>query len=281
MKIYESEPHYKKKSHITLHVGWKEKMMLAVARQTTKATSNMKASISTLPLPTRIVFDRGKHVEAKDCITCGRVITWRKKWERCWDEVTTCSKRCKTTRRRELRRAKRNITTSITSPLETAALDEIITRSATMPPLAIKSIAATTTATSPTIPSLTLTSTTTAPPRSVSQPLELINPTDDAIITTNQTVQQLRKERKKRKKLLQKNKRAKREGRQDPSIGRKDCQTCAKASDVLVRCRIDATKNWFLICGKCWNKYSGGVPDGDLKHPHYCYGGVWKNLHKV
>ena len=258
-------------------------MLLAVARQTTKATSNMKASISTLPLPlpTRIIFDRGKHVEAKDCITCGRVITWRKKWERCWNEVTTCSKRCKTTRRRELRRAKRNITTSITSPLETAALDETITRSATMPPLALKSIAATTT-TSPTIPSLTQTSTTTASPLSVSQStIELINPSDDAIITTNQTVQQLRKERKKRKKLLQKNKRAKREGRQDPSIGRKDCQTCAKASDVLVRCRIDATKNWFLICGKCWNKYSGGVPDGDLKHPHYCYGGVWKNLHKV
>merc|ERR1712166_1577165 len=174
----------------------------------------------------------------------------------------------KTTRRRELRRAKRNITSTITSPLETAALDETITRSATMPPLALKSIAVTTT-TSPT-------------PLSVSQStIELINPSDDAIITTNQTVQQLRKERKKRKKLLQKNKRAKREGRQDPSIGRKDCQTCAKASDVLVRCRIDATKNWFLICGKCWNKYSGGVPDGDLKHPHYCYGGVWENLHKV
>merc|ERR1712166_1053834 len=107
----------------------------------------------------------------------------------------------KTTRRRELRRAKRNITSTITSPLETAALDETIPRSATMPPLALKTIT-TTTATTTTIPSLTLASTTTAPPLS-SQPLELINPSEDAKITTNQTVQQLRKERKKRKKLLQ------------------------------------------------------------------------------
>lgn len=31
----------------------------------------------------------------KPCITCGRVITWRKKWERAWDSVRYCSDRCK------------------------------------------------------------------------------------------------------------------------------------------------------------------------------------------
>lgn len=31
----------------------------------------------------------------KPCITCGRVITWRKKWERDWDSVRYCSDRCK------------------------------------------------------------------------------------------------------------------------------------------------------------------------------------------
>lgn len=31
----------------------------------------------------------------KPCVTCGRVITWRKKWERDWDNVKHCSDRCK------------------------------------------------------------------------------------------------------------------------------------------------------------------------------------------
>jgi hypothetical protein len=31
----------------------------------------------------------------KPCITCGRIITWRKKWERDWDTVRYCSDRCK------------------------------------------------------------------------------------------------------------------------------------------------------------------------------------------
>ncbi|MDX2148588.1 MAG: DUF3253 domain-containing protein [Planctomycetota bacterium] len=32
---------------------------------------------------------------SKACAVCGREITWRKKWERCWDEITRCSEACK------------------------------------------------------------------------------------------------------------------------------------------------------------------------------------------
>jgi len=32
---------------------------------------------------------------SKPCITCGRIITWRKKWERDWDTIRYCSDRCK------------------------------------------------------------------------------------------------------------------------------------------------------------------------------------------
>merc|ERR1712232_1307517 len=35
----------------------------------------------------------------KICVVCGRPFTWRKKWERCWDEVTCCSKKCNALRR--------------------------------------------------------------------------------------------------------------------------------------------------------------------------------------
>ena len=36
----------------------------------------------------------------KICIVCARPFTWRKKWEKVWDQVTTCSKRCNGERRR-------------------------------------------------------------------------------------------------------------------------------------------------------------------------------------
>ena len=35
----------------------------------------------------------------KVCCVCGRPFTWRKKWERSWDEITTCSKACNGKRR--------------------------------------------------------------------------------------------------------------------------------------------------------------------------------------
>ncbi len=32
---------------------------------------------------------------AKTCVSCGRSITWRKRWERTWDEVRFCSDGCR------------------------------------------------------------------------------------------------------------------------------------------------------------------------------------------
>ncbi|WP_081587601.1 DUF2256 domain-containing protein [Paraglaciecola arctica] len=31
---------------------------------------------------------------SKVCLMCNRSFNWRKKWERNWDEVKHCSKRC-------------------------------------------------------------------------------------------------------------------------------------------------------------------------------------------
>ncbi len=33
--------------------------------------------------------------ETKICARCGRVITWRKKWRDCWEEVRYCSAACR------------------------------------------------------------------------------------------------------------------------------------------------------------------------------------------
>ncbi|MBC7374844.1 MAG: DUF2256 and DUF3253 domain-containing protein [Frankiales bacterium] len=34
-------------------------------------------------------------IPTKPCQACGRTITWRKKWERDWDEVRYCSQGCR------------------------------------------------------------------------------------------------------------------------------------------------------------------------------------------
>ncbi|WP_151753234.1 DUF2256 domain-containing protein [Acinetobacter soli] len=42
-----------------------------------------------------------QHLPEKVCKYCQRSYTWRKKWERCWDEVRYCSERCKREAKRE------------------------------------------------------------------------------------------------------------------------------------------------------------------------------------
>ena len=65
-----------------------------------------------------------------------------------------------------------------------------------------------------------------------------------------------------------------------PSAYRKACDLCYTPNDVLVRCQIEKTGAWHFVCTKkCWKDVSGGVVDGDSDHPHYKYGGMWKNKH--
>ena len=36
-----------------------------------------------------------QHLPEKTCMSCGLSFTWRKKWEKVWDEVKYCSDRCR------------------------------------------------------------------------------------------------------------------------------------------------------------------------------------------
>ena len=104
-----------------------------------------------------------------------------------------------------------------------------------------------------------------------------------------------KKDAKKAAKALQ---RAKREG--TVQCGSKSCTLCSSEADLLIRCRVDESRQWHMVCGACWKSVSGGVADGDSSHPHYqvphslsvsllsvCpqltmsgkYGGLWKNRH--
>ncbi len=79
--------------------------------------------------------------------------------------------------------------------------------------------------------------------------------------------------RKQRKKEVKAHKRARRAGE---ILNLKPCDLCKRHRDLLVRCQIDETLAWFMVCGRCWREVSGGVVDGDATHPHYRYGGLWK-----
>jgi hypothetical protein len=62
--------------------------------------------------------------------------------------------------------------------------------------------------------------------------------------------------------------------------GRKPCTLCSRPCNVRIRCQIDASGKWHLLCpGRCWKSVSGGIVDGDGNEGHefYRYGGVWKN----
>ena len=36
-----------------------------------------------------------QHLPVKKCLACGRDFTWRKKWEKVWEDVKFCSERCR------------------------------------------------------------------------------------------------------------------------------------------------------------------------------------------
>ncbi|MCG9909966.1 MAG: DUF2256 domain-containing protein [Flavobacteriales bacterium] len=41
-----------------------------------------------------------QHLPQKDCVVCKRPFTWRKKWEKNWEEVKYCSNACRTTHKK-------------------------------------------------------------------------------------------------------------------------------------------------------------------------------------
>ncbi|WP_144888566.1 DUF2256 domain-containing protein [Lacibacter cauensis] len=38
------------------------------------------------------------HLPQKICLVCNRPFSWRKKWEKVWDDVKYCSDRCRNNR---------------------------------------------------------------------------------------------------------------------------------------------------------------------------------------
>ncbi|KAJ1453283.1 hypothetical protein M885DRAFT_524680 [Pelagophyceae sp. CCMP2097] len=175
----------------------------------------------------------------KLCVTCNRPFEWRKKWERCWDEVTTCSKRCNS----ERRGANKNANDDDDDDEDDAPRK-----------------------------------TSKAERRSAAKGAAN-DDDDDAPRNSGKDGAGLKADRKADRKAGKAEKRDKREGTSAEAVGQKPCGQCDKLSDLLIRCTIDESQAWHMVCGKCWKDVSGGVTDGDAAHPFYRYGGLWKNRH--
>ena len=55
----------------------------------------------------RLTKHKSRNLSEKTCVICGRPFSWRKKWERAWEEVDTCSKRCRTEKKNARQREKK------------------------------------------------------------------------------------------------------------------------------------------------------------------------------
>ena len=219
-----------------------------------------------------------ENLPSKMCVSCERPFTWRKKWERCWDEVTTCSKSCNAKRRA--------LAHPVTKPPPersriTQGVEVVVTSEAPgmIPADGTPSGQATS------VPA-------TAPPAPRARKS---GGGDDVTIVTSDasddgdggvtsegdsepaSPRSLRKAAKKEAKAAR---RAARAGQGPVSSGNKTCDTCSREESMLIRCRTDASGEWRMVCGPCWKHASGGVTDGDAAHPFYVYGGVWKNKSK-
>lgn len=42
------------------------------------------------------------HLPTKVCAVCQRPFSWRKKWEKVWDQVRYCSDRCRGNRQKQI-----------------------------------------------------------------------------------------------------------------------------------------------------------------------------------
>lgn len=254
-------------------------------------------------------FRNPHNLPVKDCVVCGRPFTWRKKWEKCWNEVLTCSNRCKTERKKSkgagskaagaaaaglaagvARRGRKAACSESDDDGSNDAEDLGVegrdgTEAGSKGASRRESVAEVEEEQA------------TAELAEEAAEEHLPEEGEDLAVLASQIrgasledgsededpveapVLNDREARKARRQALKAERKARRAMSPEEKARekRKPCDICGKPVNLLVRCTCDSTQKWRMLCGRCWNDASGGVPDGDAEHPYYRYGGLWKN----
>ena len=207
-----------------------------------------------------------ENLPSKVCVTCGRPFTWRKKWERVWDEVTTCSKSCN--RKRKLNKGSTVGVDNVMQPTPAATGGDGGTE--------LDSLAADFLGINVNVDKESLefenevdggdddeqskTSQTSSLALSNNSNIlfdeqqstllaELIlPPTRTPIDNEEEVVLDAKAQRKADKKRKKAERRAQREGRGDPTAGQKQCTICDKSVNLLIRCIYDESGEWVSKC---------------------------------
>ena len=205
---------------------------------------------------TKRVFNRGRWLSSKICVVCARPFNWRKKWERNWDEITTCSKKCNNERRRRDRRIGRK---------NSHAPDVVQTAASAQPVLQP------TPCTRAQVSHSSVTTVSIDKNPKVNVPDSSSNQSQPDLLGRENAKTGRKAARKRANRAIRKG--------QASQTGQKACHLCGRLVDLLIRCQHDSSRRWSMVCGRCWNLSSvaGGVVDGDGTNPHYRYGGLWKN----
>jgi hypothetical protein len=174
----------------------------------------------------------------KVCVICNRPFNWRKKWENCWDEVSTCSNSCNRQRRalkqqgnnhdfddnscdddniESLHEGLNNLSITENQGINTENKQKDIDNSSTDKP----------------------------------------STDTHTMIEDNITLSksQMKKQRKKEKDVVNRT--------DDSNEDSKLCNTCNKTVDFLVRCRNNASREWKMVCNKCLDIHSKDSEDSD------------------
>jgi hypothetical protein len=253
------------------------RISLTVALASKQSTTKMPRGIKKQNLPEKV------------CVVCKRPFTWRKKWETVWDEVTTCSKSCNAKRRAQQQAANRiqrqehehekldnnnnnNNNNNISDDPEKCRPSQPSGLTADQESLAAM------------ISVLSVIDDDEQVVAMEDEQFSLSNSDSNSSNATGASASYSDMDRRKeaRKALRKQTKAHRRDVREGRVVGhaQKECTVCHKSVDLLIRCTIDQTASWNMVCGKCWHDVSGGVVDGDGEHPHYRYGGLWKNRTK-
>ena len=204
-----------------------------------------------------------ENLPSKMCVVCGRPFTWRKKWERVWDEVTTCSKSCNRKRKNDRSRGSNNddakeatfdggeldlleMRLDDVNSNDTPSTDADDDAGGKADESGDENIAFSTEEASRAVASDVLQNQSDEESSSQSSSSA---PNNSLIDKQQQSASTLdaRAKRKAEKKRKKAERRAQREGRGDPTAGQKQCTMCNKSVNLLIRCTYDESGEWVSV----------------------------------
>ena len=181
-----------------------------------------------------------ENLPSKMCVTCNRPFTWRKKWERCWDEVTTCSKGCNAKRRASAKKDGHSIPDESDEEKENDEDDAdkglpVAEKSAHKIDSGAKS-------------------TESSSKVRLMEPAEMLNEVDDTDadeineVDGDSPIPEKKLSRKKLQKLKMKEMEGETSKKDGPLEKTKSCAVCKNDMTLLFRCQWDASKQWRFVC---------------------------------